>query len=186
VKFFSFTKATFRPERKRPYEIISEALQAWDADDAARADQFFRRGIAAYQSNEPDGVDFALGRYGAFLLDQGRIADAERVLQQAIELKTDIPAIRSDYIGIFAARHDIEAFKNAVARLDSCRNGGPVPEFSLRMHDQRIAKAQQLSQRNSPVGSLRDACGYRTRMGDGRRLAISVGFWSEKDDSEKQ
>lgn len=65
------------------------------------------------------------------MLDQGRIADAERVLQQAIELKTDIPAIWSDYISIFATRHDIEAFKQAVARLDSCRNGGPVPEFLL-------------------------------------------------------
>src|ERR1700739_3679858 len=47
---------------------------------ARRADQLFKRGVAAYQSNEPDGVDFALGRYGAFLLGQRGSADAERVL----------------------------------------------------------------------------------------------------------
>ena len=126
-RFFSFAKAASTPESKRPYEVISEALQAWEANDAARADQFFRRGIAAYQSNEPDGVDFALGRYGAFLLDQGRIADAERVLQQAIELKTDIPAIWSDYISIFATRHDIEAFKNGGGKVRLLQEWGPRP-----------------------------------------------------------
>ena len=131
MKFFSFAKAAFAPERKRPYEIISDALQAWEAGDAPRADQLFRKGITAYQSNEPDGADFALGRYGAFLLDQGRSNDAQRVLEQAIDLKTDIPAIWSDYLGIPASRHDIDAFKHAAAKLDSRGTGGPAPEFLL-------------------------------------------------------
>jgi tetratricopeptide (TPR) repeat protein len=131
VKLFSFSKAGFTRDDKRPYEVISEALQAWGAGDAARAHQLFRKGIAAYQSSEPDGVDFAFGRYGAFLLDQGYPEDAERVLQKAIELKTAIPAIWSDYVSIFASRLDVEAFKGAVARLDLCRNGGPAADFLL-------------------------------------------------------
>lgn len=131
VNFFSFAKAAFAPERKCPYEIISDALQAWEAGDAPRADQLFRKGITAYQSNEPEGADFALGRYGAFLLDQGRSNDAQRVLEQAIDLKTDIPAIWSDYLGIPASRHDIDAFKHAAAKLDSRGTGGPAPEFLL-------------------------------------------------------
>lgn len=129
MKIFSFAKAVLAPEKKHPYEVVSDALLAWEAGEAARADQLFRRGIAAYQSNEPDGVAF--GRYGAFLLDQDRAADAERVLQEAIDLKTDIPAIWSDYLGISARRHDVDVFKRAVAKLDSCRNGGAAPEFLL-------------------------------------------------------
>jgi tetratricopeptide (TPR) repeat protein len=131
VKFFSFAKAAFNSEKKRPYEVVAEALQASDAGDAARADELFRKGIAAYQRNEPDGLDFALGRYGAFLLDQGRNEEAERVLQRAVELKTDIPAIWSDYVGIIATRHDIGAFKQAIASMESNRGGGLAPEFLL-------------------------------------------------------
>jgi len=131
VKFFSFARAVRTPEKKRPYEVIADALQAWEDGDVARADQLFRGGIAAYQISEPDGVDFALGRYGAFLLDQNRPADAERVLEQAIDLKTDIPAIWSDYLSIPASRYDIDAFKRAVLKLDSRRTGGQAPEFLL-------------------------------------------------------
>jgi len=131
VTIFSSIKSVFAPEKKRPYDVIADALRAWEASGTARADQLFRRGIAAYQSNEPNGVDFALGRYGAFLLDQGRTSDAERVLQQAVDLKTDIPAIWSDYFGIIASRHDLTAFRRAVARLDLCRTGGAASEFLL-------------------------------------------------------
>jgi hypothetical protein len=55
VKFFSFARTGFNHEKKRSYEVISEAFQGWDAGDAANASQLFRRGIAA----GPDGVDSA-------------------------------------------------------------------------------------------------------------------------------
>ncbi|MGB9232875.1 MAG: hypothetical protein WCC04_00545 [Terriglobales bacterium] len=64
---------------KRPFDTITEALQAWQADDALLGENLFEQGIDAYKRRAPDGVDFALGRYGAFLVDQGRKDDADGV-----------------------------------------------------------------------------------------------------------
>ena len=131
MRFFSFGSDAINGGKKRPYEVIAEALQTWESGNSARADQLFSKGIAAYRRDEPDGVDFALGRYGAFLLDQGRMDDAEKVLKQAIDLKTDIPAIRSDYLGIFLHRRDMNALKRAVESMSSSANGRIAPEFLL-------------------------------------------------------
>lgn len=131
MRFFSFGSDAINGGKKRPYEVIAEALQTWEIGNSARADQLFSKGIAAYRRDEPDGVDFALGRYGAFLLDQGRTDDAEKVLKQALDLKTDIPAIRSDYLGIFVHRRDMNALKRAVESMSSYANGRIAPEFLL-------------------------------------------------------
>jgi hypothetical protein len=101
----------------RPFDAIAEALQAWQVDDALLAEKLFEQGIDAYKRLEPGGVDFALGRYGAFLVDQDRKDDAARILEQAIELKTDIPAIWSDYLRLVADRHDVESFKRSIERM---------------------------------------------------------------------
>jgi tetratricopeptide (TPR) repeat protein len=104
---------------KRPFDAIARAEQAWQAGDSARAESLFEAGIAAYEREEPDGLAFALGRCGAFLLAQGRKDEAARVLERAIERKTDIPAIRSDYLRIIADRKDIDSFKRAVERMEA-------------------------------------------------------------------
>ena len=65
----------------RPYDTIGGALQAWEAGDASRAERLFQQGIDEYKRREPGGLDFALGRYGAFLLDQDRKDDAARILE---------------------------------------------------------------------------------------------------------
>ena len=91
-----------RRREARPYDYVSSGLEAWHAEDHERAEQFLRQGIDAYRSHEPDGVDFALGRLGAFLLAQERVDEAARVLDSAISLGTDIPAIWSDYLEIMA------------------------------------------------------------------------------------
>ena len=123
--------ATFAPAGKRPFDTIAEALQAWQANDAALAEKLFEQGIDAYKRREPDGVDFALGRYGAFLLDQDRKDDAARILEQAIERKTDIPAIWSDYLHIVADRRDVESFKRTVERMAASVKYRVEPEFVL-------------------------------------------------------
>ncbi len=97
-----------RRREERPYDYVSRGLEAWHADDHERAEQFLRQGIDAYRSHEPDGVDFALGRLGAYLLAQERVDEAARVLDSAISLGTDIPAIWSDYLEIMARRRDID------------------------------------------------------------------------------
>lgn len=55
-------------------------------------------------------VDFALGRFGAILLEQGRLDDAKAVLEQAVERKTDIPAVWSDHLRVLADGRDLDGF----------------------------------------------------------------------------
>jgi tetratricopeptide (TPR) repeat protein len=116
---------------KRPFDAIAQAEQAWQAGDSARAEKLFEVGIAAYDREEPDGLAFALGRCGAFLLAQGRRDEAARVLEQAIEQKTDIPAIWSDYLRIVEDRRDIDSFKRSVERMDASVRYHIEPAFLL-------------------------------------------------------
>ena len=116
---------------KRPFDTIAEALRAWQANEIALAEKLFRQGIDAYIRREPDGVDFALGRYGAFLLDQGRQDDAARILERAIERKTDIPAIWSDYLRLVADRRDFKVFKDSIERMAASVKHRVEPEFVL-------------------------------------------------------
>ncbi len=121
----------FAIDRKRPFDTIAQAEQAWQAGDLARAEKLFEVGIAAYEREEPDGLDFALGRCGAFLLAQGRRDEAARVLEQAIEQKTDIPAIWSDYLRIVVDRRDIDSLKRGVERMAASVRYRIEPEFLL-------------------------------------------------------
>ena len=109
----------FTRNNKRPFEVIAEAEEAWQAGESERAQKLFEEGVSAYRRSEPEVVDFALGRYGAFLLDQGRSDEAERILEQAIERGTDLPAIWSDYIRILADRRDIDCFKRGVEHMSA-------------------------------------------------------------------
>jgi tetratricopeptide (TPR) repeat protein len=129
-----------RVSEKRPFDTIAEAQAAWQAIHLVRAEKLFEEGIDAYKHSEPDGVDFALGRYGAFLLDQDRVDDALRVLEQAIERKTDIPAIWSDYMRIMSDRRDIDAFKRAVGLMAGAVKHHVEPEFVLA-HARRADRA---------------------------------------------
>jgi tetratricopeptide (TPR) repeat protein len=70
--------------------------------------------MEAYRGTEPSGLDFALGRYGAFLLDKGRLDEAATVLEEAIRLGTDIPAIWNDYLEILTRRRDLAGLFAAV------------------------------------------------------------------------
>lgn len=121
----------FAIDRKRPFDTIAQAEQAWQAGDLARAEKLFEVGIAAYEREEPDGLNFALGRCGAFLLAQGRRDEAARVLEQAIEQKTDIPAIWSDYLRIVVDRRDIDSLKRGVERMAASVRYRIEPEFLL-------------------------------------------------------
>jgi len=121
----------FAIDRKRPFDTIAQAEQAWQAGDLARAEKLFEVGIAAYEREEPDGLDFALGRCGAFLLAQGRRDEAAHVLEQAIEQKTDIPAIWSDYLRIVVDRRDIDSLKGGVERMAASVRYRIEPEFLL-------------------------------------------------------
>jgi outer membrane protein assembly factor BamB len=76
-------------------------------------------------------VDFALGRYGAFLVERGRKDAAARVFEEAIERKTDIPAIWSDYLRLVADRRDFDLFKRSMERMAASVKDRVEPEFVL-------------------------------------------------------
>ena len=117
--------------QKRPFDIIAEALAAWQASDPTRAEKLFEQGVEAYKRFEPGGVDFALGRYGAFLLDQGRKDEALRVFEEAIARHSDIPAIWSDYLRIVSDGRDIESFKRGIELMAGAVKSRVEPEFVL-------------------------------------------------------
>ncbi len=136
--------ATFAASEKRPFDTIAEAQAAWQATDPARAEKLFEQGVDAYKRREPRELDFALGRYGAFLLDQDRKDEALCVLEEAIERKTDIPAIWSDYLRIVSDRRDIDAFKRGIERMVAAVKYRVEPEFVL-------AHARRADREGAPV-----------------------------------
>lgn len=115
----------------RPFDIIAEAEQAWQAGNTTGAETLFKEGISAYRRREPDGLDFALGRYAAFLIEQDRREEAIRVFEEAVNRKTDIPAIWSDYVRLIADHRDLEAFKRAIQRMAASVKYRIEPEFML-------------------------------------------------------
>ena len=131
--------ATSETARRRPFDIIAEALAAWQAGAASLAEELFKLGIDTYREREPDGVDFALGRYGAFLIDQGRKDDATHVLELAIARNTDIPRIWSDYLRLVADQRDFETFKRSVERIPASGNFRMAPELLLE-HARRAGR----------------------------------------------
>ena len=120
----------------RPFEMIAAAELA-SPQDPAKAEALFKNGIQAYRRYEPDGVDYALGRYGAFLIDQGRSDDALEVLKLAIDQNTDIPRIWADYLGVLSDRRDLKAIQSCAERKNA--SGAFAPEFLLS-HARRADK----------------------------------------------
>ena len=106
----------YRRNNMRPFEMTAAAEVASREDDLAKAETLFKNGIEAYTRYEPDGVDYALGRYGAFLIEQGRSDDALEVLKLAIDQNTDIPRIWADYLGVLSDRRDLKAIQSCAER----------------------------------------------------------------------
>lgn len=104
--------------QERPFDLINEALEAWKAQELERAERLLQAGIVAYRQREPNGIDFALGRYGAFLLDQERPDKAAHVLEEAIRMGTFIPAIWRDYMTILAIRRDVAGLFSAAHSMN--------------------------------------------------------------------
>jgi len=160
-----------------------------------RAEKLFKQGVEAYKRLEPIGVDFALGRYGAFLLDQDRKDEALRVLEQAIERKTDIPAIWSDYLRIASDRRDFDVFKRGIELMAVTVKHRVAPEFVLthaRRADREGASAfaeaiaQWVAERAASDG---DKEGRWAAIGDlghimerAGRLDEAVNVWREAFD----
>lgn len=139
------TQAARASRYERPFDVISDGLQAWEAKDFDRAERLLREGVEAYRRHEPADVHFALGRLGAFLLQQERTDEAAEVLEEAIASGTDIPAIWYDYLEIMARRRDVDGLFEAASRLATTTGLGGVsadaPWEALLGHARRASRA---------------------------------------------
>ena len=120
--------------RMEPFEYVSSGLEAWEAGDQERAERLLRQGVDAYRRAEPDGVDFALGRLGAYLLDQARVDEATEVLDEAITRGTDLPAIWRDSLDIRARRQDLDGLFDIATRWQASAHGPEQPWAGLIAH----------------------------------------------------
>ncbi len=106
----------------RAYEVVDAGLSAWESGELVTAERLLRTGVTAYRESDPDGTDYALGRLGAFLVEQDRLDEAAEVLEEAIAAGADIPAVSADYSLLLEERKErgewsAEAAKRAEAVL---------------------------------------------------------------------
>lgn len=138
-----------RTRYERPFDYVSDGLEAWEAKDYERTERALRQGIEAYRRNDPADVHFALGRLGAFLVDQGRFDEAARILAEAIAMDTDIPAIWHDYMEVMAARQDIDGLFDAALRsapaVVGANDPAEIPWEALLAHARRASRAGSAS-----------------------------------------
>lgn len=87
-------------DEQSAYELVDAGIVAWAEGDTTLAETQLRRGVEAYRESRTGGADYALGRLGAFLVDQNRLDEAADALSEALEVGTDIPAIGADYLSL--------------------------------------------------------------------------------------
>ena len=119
--------------RRRAFDLIAKAMQLEQAGQTAKAERAYVQGVAAYRKDEPDGLDFALGRHAAFLIAQERDDEARRELEEAIARGTDIPAVWSDYQWLLLRQKDIERLCWAIAAQATGAGTAPSPSLAERI-----------------------------------------------------
>ncbi len=115
---------------RRAFDLVQKAEEAANAGDSPRAEQLFLRAINACRRTD-DGLNYVLGRFGSFLIDQDRMVEARSVLEQVLDLGTDIPRIASDYASLLVDAGDVEGLFRLATRRTT--EGRPVldPESLL-------------------------------------------------------
>lgn len=164
----------------RPFDLVVQGEAEWSAGHLDRAEALLIQAVNAYRNTEPDGLDFALGRLGAFLCQQGRQDEARGVLEEAIRAKTGIPAIWWDYIGLLAAVDDVDGLAAAVASARKALAAAPSA-VELMLQQARRADREKHPRRAENIArrALADASSSGDRAG--RWAAIGeLGLLVEK------
>ena len=82
---------------RRSSEMVNSGLRAWEQGDLETAEQQLRAGLDAYRGVDEVSVNYALGRLGAFLVEQDRLDEAAQVLEEALQNGTTISAVFGSY-----------------------------------------------------------------------------------------
>lgn len=128
----AFDSAAYARQR-RAFELIAKAMELEREGNTSKAEKTFVQGVAAYRKDDPKGLDFALGRFGAFLVSQRRDAEARPVLEEAIARKTDLPAVWNDYQSLLLQAKDVERLCWAVSTQAAASGSRPVPSVAERI-----------------------------------------------------
>lgn len=110
-------RSTNLPSQENAFDLVSKAEEAFQAKQIDLAEALFRQANEAYRRTEPDGLDFALGRYGAFLIANSRLDEAARVLEEAIAMGSCIGMVWSDYLRILTKRRDLSGLFTAADQM---------------------------------------------------------------------
>jgi hypothetical protein len=118
--------------KRRAYEHVAKAMELEREGGLKKAEKLYQQGVSAYRQHDRQGLDFALGRYAAFLITQRRDDEAQALLEEAIAGKTDLPAIWSDYQYLLLRRKDGEKLCWAI-EAQAKREQVPKPPLSERI-----------------------------------------------------
>ena len=82
---------------RRASEMVNSGLHAWEQGDLETAERQLRAGLDAYRVVDEFSINYALGRLGAFLVEQDRLDEAAQVLEEALQNGTTISAVFGSY-----------------------------------------------------------------------------------------
>lgn len=119
--------------QRRAYELVAKGMQLHEAGETAKAEKAYVQGVAAYRKDDPEGLDFALGRLAAFLIACERDGEARQVLEEAISRGTDIPAVWSDYEWLLLRQGDVELLCSTIAAETKAQSGSNSPSLAERI-----------------------------------------------------
>jgi len=178
---------------RRPVEWIFEAEELSRQGKTELAERRFVQAIERCRKSDREDLALALGRFGAFLLGLNRRAESRRILAEAIDIGTDLPAVWSDYLRVLTDDRDLGAFLEVSRRLWSGQvyPTGDVPEFLLSYARQASreggtafaeALIRSIANRTRETG---DVEGYWAAIGDlgeilerAGRVDEAVDVWS--------
>jgi hypothetical protein len=119
--------------KRRAYDLVAKGMQLQQDGQTAKAEKAYAQGVAAYRKDDPEGLDFALGRLAAFLIKQERDGEARPVLEEALSRGTDIPAVWNDYEWLLLRQGDVELLCSTIAAQAKAARGSDLPSLAERI-----------------------------------------------------
>lgn len=152
-----------RARRQSGFEAYTLASNADQGGLINEAHLLYQQAIQVYRSTEPDGVPFILGRFADFLERHGESNAARAAFEEAVRIGTDIPAIYSGLMRIYAASGNEDAlFALAETWLDASPANNSAFQVLIETgrglaRESAFAMARRWLQRTEHLASARSA-----------------------------